>query len=533
MKVACLGGGPAGLYFAISHKLRDPDAEVIVHERNRPDDTFGWGVVLSDETLGNLAANDAVSADAIRGHFAYWDDMALVIGDERVVSGGHGFCGIGRKRLLQILTDRARDLGVELRFEAEIADVTELMASHDLVVAADGLNSRTRARFEDRFRPMTDLRACKFCWLGTTQSFEDAFTFIFERTEHGWMWVHAYQFEPGTATFIVECAQATWDAWGFGDMTQEESVATCERIFARHLGGHPLMSNARHVRGSAWINFPRVLCERWHHENVVLMGDAAATAHFSIGSGTKLALESAIGLADALAEEDGLPAALSRYEETRRIEVLRLQTAALTSLEWFENVERYLHFDPVQLTYAMLTRSQRIGHENLRRRDPDWLARAEAWFAGAPVAPVDAPLALGPAVLPGRIAGPGAPVRLGPAEGGVRLSWEGGGITLPGSAVIAAEGDPDELVRAARSAGAPLVYLRDPSGDPDRKAGLRRAALADRIRNEAGVAVMVDGGGITRDDANGLLLAGRADIVAMGADALSGEGWALQAEEPA
>ena len=532
MKIACLGGGPAGLYFAISHLLRDRGAEVTVIERNRPDDTFGWGVVLSDETLGNLAANDAPSADAIREHFAYWDDMALVIEGARVVSGGHGFCGIGRKRLLRILTDRARALGAELRFETE-ADVADLMASHDLVVAADGLNSRTRARFEDAFRPMIDRRACKFCWLGTTQSFEDAFTFIFEETEHGWMWVHAYQFEPGTATFIVECGQATWDAWGFGDMTQEESVAACERIFARHLGGHPLMSNARHIRGSAWINFPRVLCERWHHENVVLMGDAAATAHFSIGSGTKLALEGAIGLAEALAEEADVAAALARYEEERRVEALRLQTAALNSLEWFETVERRLRLDPVQLNYAMLTRSQRIGHENLRRRDPAWLAGAERWFAGGPNEPVDAPLTLGGALLPGRVAGPGAALTLEPAGEGLRLAGGTGEIAVPPAAILHAGEDPGALVAAARAAGAPLVYLRDPDGDPDRKAGLRRAALADRIRHEAGVAVMIDGGGITRDDANGLLLAGRADVVAMTAEALGGEGWAPRAEDAA
>ncbi len=457
MKIACLGGGPAGLYFAISHRLRDPGSDVTVYERNRPDDTFGWGVVLSDETLGNLSANDPPSADAIRDHFAYWDDMALVIGETRTVSGGHGFCGIGRKRLLQILTDRARELGVELRFETE-AEVADLMASHDLVVACDGLNSRTRARFEAAFRPMTDLRACKFCWLGTTQSFEGAFTFIFEETEHGWMWVHAYQFEPGTATFIVECGQATWDAWGFGDMTQDESVATCERIFARHLGGHPLMSNARHVRGSAWINFPRVLCETWHHENVVLMGDAAATAHFSIGSGTKLALESAIGLAEALAEEADVPAALARYEESRRIEVLRLQTAALNSLEWFENVDRYLHLDPVQLNYAMLTRSQRIGHENLRRRDPAWLAAAEAWFAGTPVPPVEAPLTLGGAVLPGRVVGPES---LHVDGEGLRLSL-GGAQNLGAAARDPVGGRRPGRARARRGRvrGAPRLSAR-------------------------------------------------------------------------
>ena len=239
------------------------------------------------------------------------------------------------------------------------------------------------------------MRKCKFVWLGTHQKFDDAFTFIFEETEHGWVWAHAYQFDADTATFIVECSEETWEKFGFGAMTQEESIATCERIFAKYLGGHPLMSNASHIRGSAWINFPRVLCERWHHENLALMGDAAATAHFSIGSGTKLALESAVALADYLASEDTLEAAFRKYEDARRIEVLKLQSAARNSLEWFEEVERYLDLDPVQFNYSLLTRSQRISHENLRLRDPEWLDGAEAWFqrqAGAPANVVRRPM---------------------------------------------------------------------------------------------------------------------------------------------
>jgi anthraniloyl-CoA monooxygenase len=396
MKIACIGGGPAGLYFAISAKLRDPSHEVVVIERNRADDTFGWGVVLSDETLDNLAANDPVSAAAIREHFAYWDDVAVVKGGERIVSSGHGFCGIGRKRLLLLLQDRARELGVGLRFETEASSAADYAADYDLVVAADGLNSRTRTAFEQEFRPEIDRRRCHFTWLGTTQSFADAFTFIFEKTRHGWVWAHAYQFEPGTATFIVECAPETFAAWGFDKMSQEESVATCEEIFRDHLGGHPLMSNARHIRGSAWINFPRVLCERWYTDNIVLLGDAAATAHFSIGSGTKLALESAIALADEIARAPDLSTAFAAYEEARRVEVLRLQSAARNSMEWFEEVERYLDLDPVQFNYSLLTRSQRISHENLRLRDAEWLKGAERWFqtqAGLPEeAPVRAPM---------------------------------------------------------------------------------------------------------------------------------------------
>ena len=370
MKVAVLGAGPAGLYFAISMKRRNPAHEITVFERNRPDDTFGWGVVLSAETLDNLAANDAVSAAWIREYFAYWDDIAVVHKGVRTVSTGHGFCGIGRKRLLQLLQRRASDLGIELVFESEVADPRPFMASHDLVIGADGLNSHSRATFAEVFKPDIDVRKCKFVWLGTRQKFDDAFTFIFEETEHGWVWAHAYQFEPETATFIVECSEETWGKWGFGDMTREQSIAACERIFARHLGGQRLMSNAGHLRGSAWINFPRVLCERWSHKNLALLGDASASAHFSIGSGTKLALESAVALADYLHSEPSLEAAFDRYESARRTEVLRLQSAARNSLEWFEDVERYLDLDPVQFNYSLLTRSQRISHENLRLRDP-------------------------------------------------------------------------------------------------------------------------------------------------------------------
>ncbi len=380
MKVAVLGGGPAGLYFAISMKLRDAGHAITVIERNKPDDTFGWGVVLSDETLANLTANDPLSAESIREHFAYWDDIAVVYKGSRTVSTGHGFCGIGRKQLLMLLQRRARELGVDLVFETEVADGVSYMRANDLVVAADGLNSRVRTEFEEVFKPNIDLRKCKFVWLGTQQKFDDAFTFIFEKTEHGWVWAHAYQFDDDTATFIVECAQETWDKFGFAAMTRQQSISVCEQIFARHLGGHPLLSNANHIRGSAWINFPRVLCERWSHQNLALMGDAAASAHFSIGSGTKLALESAVALADYLHAEPNLNDAFGKYEAARRTEVLKLQSAARNSLEWFEEIERYLHLDPVQFTYALLTRSQRISHENLRLRDAQWLGAAEAWF---------------------------------------------------------------------------------------------------------------------------------------------------------
>ncbi len=393
MKIACLGGGPAGLYFAISMKLRQPDAKITVFERNRPNDTFGWGVVLSDDALQNLEANDPVSAATIRDNFAYWDDIAVVHDGHRTVSGGHGFAGIGRMKLLTIMQERAAELGVDLRFETEVGPVEDYAKDHDLVVAADGLNSRVRSQWADHFKPDVDTRLCKFIWLGTHQKFDDAFTFIFEKTRHGWVWAHAYQFDDKTATFIVECTQATWDAWGFADMTKEETVETCRKIFEGHLGGHDLMSNANHLRGSAvWINFPRVNCEKWHHQNVVLMGDAAATAHFSIGSGSRLALDSAIALATYLDTEPTLEQAFVKYQDERRLDVLRLQSAARNSLEWFEEVERYLDLDPVQFNYSLLTRSQRISHENLRLRDPEWLASAERWFQTQAGVPADAPL---------------------------------------------------------------------------------------------------------------------------------------------
>ena len=393
MRVACLGGGPAGLYFAISMKLKNPLHDVVVIERNQPNDTFGWGVVLSDDALDNLELNDPKSAKLIRDNFAYWDDIAVVHDGVRTVSGGHGFAGIGRKRMLMLLQQRARELGVEMKFSTEFDSVKSYQKKYDLVVACDGINSRVRAEYETQFQPDIDIRECKFIWLGTHQKFDDAFTFIFEKTQHGWIWAHVYQFDETTATFIVECQQDTWDRWGFEGMSKEEIVETCRTIFKTHLDGHDLMSNAEHLRGSAvWMNFPRVICEKWYHENVVLMGDAAATGHFSIGSGTRLAFDSAISLANYIHSEPDLSAAFERYQQERRLEVLRLQSAARNSLEWFEQVERYLDLDPVQFNYSLLTRSQRISHENLRLRDKDWLTSAEKWFQTKAGVAADAPI---------------------------------------------------------------------------------------------------------------------------------------------
>lgn len=412
MRIACLGGGPAGLYFAISMKLRDPAHEVAVFERNRLGDTFGWGVVFSDQTVENLLRNDPVSGEVIRSEFAHWDDIEVAIRGERMRSTGHGFIGIGRKRLLQILHDRARELGVELRYQTEASTDLADWADWDLVIAADGANSRIRDRYAEHFDVDVQVRRNKFMWLGTTKVF-DAFTFAFEELPQGWVWAHAYRFDDGLSTFIVEMAPETWDGLGLADMDQPEAIAWAERTFARELDGHPLMSNAAHLRGSAaWLNFRRIVCGRWSHDKLILLGDAAHTAHFSIGSGTKLALEDAIKLAEVL-NRPGLDRAdaLREYQEERNVEVLKLQNSARNSTEWFETLDRYLPFEPIQFAYSLLTRSQRVSHENLRVRDRNWLEGVERWFqskargvpANDPAPPMFAPFGLRGMKLENRI----------------------------------------------------------------------------------------------------------------------------------
>jgi anthraniloyl-CoA monooxygenase len=381
MRIACVGGGPAGLYFAISMKLRDQSHEIEVFERNAPGVTFGWGVVFSDLTVENITKNDPVSAETITAEFAHWDDIDVHFRGETVTSGGHGFIGIGRKRLLEILQDRARSLGVVLHFNAECDPTDAKWRDYDLVIASDGINSRFRDARLEAFGVDVDVRANKFVWLGTSKVFE-AFTFAFEETEHGWIWAHAYRFAPGCSTFIVECSEETWRNFCFDRMSQEESIAACEDLFAKYLDGNSLQTNASHLVGSAaWLNFRRIKCERWSSGNVILLGDAAHTAHFSIGSGTKLALEDAIKLGDVLNRRGlSLEAALDEYQAERSLEVLKLQNSARNSTEWFETLERYAHFEPLQFAYSLLTRSQRISHENLRLRDREWLETVERWF---------------------------------------------------------------------------------------------------------------------------------------------------------
>jgi anthraniloyl-CoA monooxygenase len=398
MRIVCIGGGPAGLYFGLLMKRRHPDYEVAVIERNRPYDTFGWGVVFSDQTLGNLRAADPESAAEILDAFNHWDDIEIHFRGRSVRSSGHGFCGIGRKRLLNILQARCEALGVKLVFESQATD--DDVTNADLIIASDGLNSATRQKYAATYQPDIDLRNCRFVWLGTSKLF-DAFTFAFEETEWGWFQAHAYRFDENTSTFIVEAPDHVWRAAGLETMSKEDSIAFCEKLFARYLDGHSLRSNAAHLRGSSqWIRFPRVVNREWVHWKtasdgkqtpVVLMGDAAHTAHFSIGSGTKLALEDAIELANSMHAHPGdLRAALTHYTNVRSVDVLRIQNAARNSTEWFEHVDRYAQFEPEQFAYSLLTRSQRISHENLRERDAGYLSGFESWLAQRAGAGADA-----------------------------------------------------------------------------------------------------------------------------------------------
>ena len=391
MKIVCVGGGPAGLYFGLLMKKQNPAHEITVVERNRPYDTFGWGVVFSDQTLGNLINVDEPTARTILQSFNHWDDIDVHFKGHTVTSGGHGFCGIGRKRLLNILQQRCEELGVKLVFETDVTDDQATAAQYDadLVIASDGLNSRIRTRYAATYQPDIEPRLCRFIWLGTRKKF-DAFTFAFEETEHGWFQAHAYQYDGDTSTFIVETPEDVWLKAGLDQMSGEQAVAFCEKLFAKYLDNNPLLSNASHLRGSAaWIKFPRIVCRNWVHWNrindkrvpVVLMGDAVHTAHFSIGSGTKLALEDAIELARCFERHSTIEEVMAAYQEVRAIEVIKIQSAARNSMEWFENVRRYTGMEAQQFAYSMLTRSQRLSHENLRVRDAGYVAQYENWIA--------------------------------------------------------------------------------------------------------------------------------------------------------
>ena len=393
MNIVCVGGGPAGLYFGLLMKLQNSDNRITIVERNRPYDTFGWGVVFSDQTLNNLFHADEISAQKILNAFNHWDKIDVHFKGETITSGGHGFCGIGRQHLLNILQKRCEELGVDLVFENDVQDEVALALQYDadLVVASDGLNSRIRTRYADSYQPDIETRFCRFVWLGTKQQFS-AFTFAFVETEFGWFQAHAYQYDEQFSTFIIETPEDVWLKAGLDKMEQEQAITFCEKIFAQYLNGHALLSNAKHLRGSSnWIKFPRIICKNWvHHAQIggksvpiVLMGDAAHTAHFSIGSGTKLALEDAIELASCFSQfgPHGKAQVLEKYQALRSVDVLKIQSAARNSMEWFEHVDRYTAMQAPQFAYSLLTRSQRLSHNNLRLRDPDYIRGYEEWLA--------------------------------------------------------------------------------------------------------------------------------------------------------
>src|SRR5216117_1876194 len=528
MRIVSIGGGPAGLYFAILMKRADPSHEIVVVERNRADDTFGFGVVFSDATLDNFQEADAPSHAAIIRAFAHWDDIDTHYAGHVLRSTGHGFSGMSRQTLLTILQERCAALGVTLRFSTEVDDLARY-ANADLVLAADGANSWARAKHADWFGPRVDWRPNRFVWLGTTFPFP-AFTFIFKEVEHGLWRVHAYRYNREHSTFILETTEATWRQAGLDHADEAATAAFAERLFARELDGHRMLTNR-----SLWRQFPTVSNERWHHGPVVLVGDAAHTAHFSIGSGTKLAMEDVIELARHVRRYRVVPEALAAYEAERRPLVEALQRAAQTSLEWFEGTERYHgRLEPVQFAYSLLTRSLRVTHENLRTRDPKLVAAVERWFAERAAAqtgcavsaapPMSTPFRLRDVVLDNRLvverAGtPGAPglALLGsldePRGHGARVGLRLVGDFAAGArAATDAGGDADatiELARVLAARGCDLVSL---AAGHDPMAGLGAISLSDRIRHEAGIPTLVGAELDTRPDINSVLAAGRADL---------------------
>ncbi|NKB37254.1 MAG: bifunctional salicylyl-CoA 5-hydroxylase/oxidoreductase [Gammaproteobacteria bacterium] len=376
LKIVCLGGGPASLYFAILMKKQNPEHQITVYERGPRDATWGFGVVFSDDTLHGFMEADAVSYKRIVEQFAYWDTIDTFIHDKKVSNSGHGFCGMSRLKLLNTLHDRCDELGVDLRFESDISDLGQLeIDSQDLVIAGDGVMSMLREEFKEDFGTTIDVRPNHFCWLATTLPL-DSFVFIFKENEHGWWWVHGYAYEEGMATWIVECSHQTWLNAGMDKASEADTESLVAELFKDELKGHKLITNR-----SVWREFPVVRNESLIHKNIVLLGDAGRSAHFSIGSGTKLAMEDAIKLSECFSNEQQVSEALQDYQNLRKPEADRLQRTAVTSLSWFENVDRYARQDPEQFTFNMMARAKRITYENLRLRDPEYVRTLDQWFA--------------------------------------------------------------------------------------------------------------------------------------------------------
>jgi anthraniloyl-CoA monooxygenase len=371
MNIKIIGGGPAGLYFAILMKKADPSRRIQIYERNGPDDTFGWGVVFSGKTLANLRAADEESHAEITKQFEAWDNVDVVHRDEKISIHGNSFSGIARLQLLKILQRRAEALGVEIEFRTEINDVEALRRDCDLLVAADGVNSTVRLQYLEQLKPQLDLRAHRYIWYGTNQLFH-GLTLTFRENAAGTFAAHSYKFNKQTSTFIVECDPDTWKKVGFDRMPDAETREYLENVFAADLNGQPLLSN-----NSKWIQFLLVKNENWSFENLVLLGDALHTAHFSIGSGTKLAMEDAIALADSFQQTSSVGEALARFAETRRPVIEEYQSAAFESMLWFEQVRKYVHLSPIDLAFSVMTRSGRVNYGDLKKRDPEFIRKLD------------------------------------------------------------------------------------------------------------------------------------------------------------